>query len=199
MLSARKPTARLSPSATTPRTIGRRSVQWRACSGSIERATWAISPSGLRTATAQWRGPRIITPSRTAWPPMAWDTALRGRARCALGLLEAALEALDASTGVQQLLLAGVERVARRTDLDMELGLRGTRRERVPAPAVHRGENVVGVDLRLHRRARIAAAVCVATFPPETSRTGRSASIRPLSQAAVATAAAGSQASFARS
>ena len=35
--------------------------------------TCAISPSGLRTATAQLRGPRIITPSRTAWPPMACD------------------------------------------------------------------------------------------------------------------------------
>ena len=25
--------------------------------------------AGVRTATAQWRTPRIITPSRTAWPP----------------------------------------------------------------------------------------------------------------------------------
>jgi hypothetical protein len=25
----------------------------------------------LRTASAQFEGPRIITPSRTAWPPMA--------------------------------------------------------------------------------------------------------------------------------
>ena len=30
----------------------------------------AISPSGLRTASAQFDGPRIITPSRTAWPPI---------------------------------------------------------------------------------------------------------------------------------
>src|SRR5919199_6494386 len=28
-----------------------------------------MSPSGFRTATAQLDGPRIITPSRTAWPP----------------------------------------------------------------------------------------------------------------------------------
>ncbi len=29
----------------------------------------ASTRSGLRTATAQWRTPRIITPSSTAWPP----------------------------------------------------------------------------------------------------------------------------------
>ena len=55
------------------------------------------------------------------------------------------------------------------------------------------------MDVGLHRRARIAAAVCVATLPPETRTTGRSASILPLSQAAVATAPAGSHASLARS
>ena len=36
---------------------------------SIGRDTCAISPSGLRTATAQLDGLRIITPSRTACPP----------------------------------------------------------------------------------------------------------------------------------
>ena len=37
------------------------------------RSAWstsAISPSGLRTATDQSDGPRIITPSSTAWPPI---------------------------------------------------------------------------------------------------------------------------------
>ena len=29
----------------------------------------SIAPSGRRTATAQALGPRIMTPSRTAWPP----------------------------------------------------------------------------------------------------------------------------------
>jgi hypothetical protein len=37
---------------------------------SIGRQTSAIWPFGLRTATAQFEGPRIITPSRTACPPM---------------------------------------------------------------------------------------------------------------------------------
>jgi hypothetical protein len=35
------------------------------------------------------------------------------------GLLEAPLEALDATAGVHELLLAGVERMALGTDLDM--------------------------------------------------------------------------------
>src|SRR4051812_42134319 len=178
--------------------IGRRSSQWRAISGSMLRATCAISPSGLRTATAQLRGPRIITPSRTAWPPMAWAMVLRGRARRALGLLEPLLEALEPSARVDELLLAGVERMTGRADLDVQLGLRGTRRERVPAAAVHGGEDVVGVNLGLHGRARIAAAVWPATLPPEMISTGFSASILPESQAAAPTAAAGSTASFAR-
>ena len=33
-------------------------------------AETSIEPSGMRTATAQVRSPRIITPSRTACPPM---------------------------------------------------------------------------------------------------------------------------------
>src|ERR1700750_2465334 len=102
--------------------------------------------------------------------------ALGGRARRALGLLEPLLEALEPSARVDELLLAGVERVAGRADLDVQLGLRGTRRERVPAAAVHGGDDVVGVNLGLHGRARIAAAVWPATLPPETTSTGFSAS-----------------------
>ena len=37
----------------------------------------SISPSGVRTATAQVRGPRIITPSMTAWPPMKRGSGMR--------------------------------------------------------------------------------------------------------------------------
>src|SRR3954454_22069885 len=140
----------------------------------MERETCAMSPSGLRTATAQLRGPRIITPSRTACPPTFCATTLG--ARGALGLFETPLEALDAAARVDELLLAGVERVAVRADLDVELRLRGTRRERVPAAAVHGRQDVLGMDLGLHRRARIAAAVSLATLPPDTRSTGFSAS-----------------------
>src|SRR5207237_5999154 len=124
-------------------------------------------------------------PSRTAWPPTACDMVLPRRARGALGLLEPPLEPLHPAARVDELLLAGVERMALRADLDVQLGLRRTRRERVPARAVHGGEDVLGMDLGLHRRARIAAAVSAATFPPETRSTGFLASILPPSHAAV--------------
>src|SRR5882672_9830708 len=129
MDNARKPIASDSPRASTPRMMGRRSAQWRAISESIGCETSAISPSGVRTATAQFPGPRIITPSRTACPPTA--TAVLRAALRALGALEALLEALDAAARVHQLLLARVERVAVRADLDVEIRLRGPRLERV--------------------------------------------------------------------
>src|SRR5262245_34871374 len=155
-----------------------------------------MSPSGLRTATAQFEGPRIITPSRTACPPtvviasyaciaqfsasvgdfrrtheQARTSCTRHRKRClgglstdrgheevplaaarAAGFLEPALEAFDSSTRVDQLLLARVERVAVRADLDVELGLRRPRLEGVPAGARHGREDVVGMDVRLHSK-----------------------------------------------
>ena len=107
-------------------------------------------PSGVRTATAQTETPRIITPSSTACPPTgasrlatrapsgmrSGSAPLRGGPRLpareptsgltalppGLGVLRgAALEALDPATGVDQLLLAGVERVALGAELDVEV------------------------------------------------------------------------------
>src|SRR3954471_6939815 len=85
MPSALKPITIDSTSATTPRTIGRRSARWRFMTDVSGDETTSISPraassgsspspsscsgSGLRTATAQVETPRIITPSSTAWPP----------------------------------------------------------------------------------------------------------------------------------
>src|SRR3954452_7091238 len=177
---------------------GSRQIRWRTIT---ERTLWltsAISPSGFRTATAQWEGPRIITPSRTACPPIALIEALFA---LGAGTLEPPLEALDPAARVEQLLLARVERVAVRAHLDVELGLGRARLELVPAGAVHRGEDVLGMDLGLHRPPRIATAVSVATLPPETTATtcwpGSTAAF-PASSAAVAAAPAGSHASFAR-
>src|SRR5436853_3532611 len=113
-----------------PRTIGRRSTRCRAICESIDRETWAISPLGVRTATAQFPGPRIITPSRTACPPTV-ATLLLG-ALGALSALEPLLEALHPAAGVHELLLARVERVALGTNLDVQLRLRRSRLERVP-------------------------------------------------------------------
>src|SRR5260221_412065 len=104
-----------------------------------------MAPSGLRTATPQGGGPRLITPPRTACPPTDWDTGLG--ARGALGLFETLLEALDASARVDQLLLAGVERVAVRANLDVELGLRRAGHERIATAAMDSCENVLGMNL----------------------------------------------------
>src|SRR5947209_14221465 len=50
----------------------------------------------------------------------------------AAGLLEPALEPLDTTAGIHELLLPRVEGMAIRADLDVKLRLRGTRLERVP-------------------------------------------------------------------
>src|SRR6476646_7624579 len=194
--------ARDSPSAITPRTIGSRSRLWRAICDSIERLTCAISPLGVRTATAQLPGPRIITPSRTACPPTVLMPArlAAGAALCALGALEALLEALHPAARVHELLLARVERVAVRADLDVELRLRRSGLERVPAGARHRREDILGMDVGLHE-ARIAAACFAAMLPPETTATTVrpcSTSTFPARSAAVAAAPPSSAAYFMR-
>src|ERR671918_1173016 len=117
----------------------------------------------------------------------------------AAGLLEPALEPLHPTARVDELLLARVERMALGADLDVQLGLRGARPELVAARAGHVGEDVLGMDVGLHRPARIPAAVSRATFPPETTQTVRPPSTFPERTAAAAAAPAGSQASFARS
>src|ERR671923_1070457 len=87
----------------------------------------------------------------------------------AAGLLEAALEALHPAARVEQLLLARVERVAVRADLDVQLGLRRARLELVAAGAANGRQDVLGMDSGLHRSARIATAVLGATLPLTTS------------------------------
>src|SRR5581483_2226064 len=160
----------------------------------------AIEPAGVRTATAQFPGLRIMTPSRTACPPTVIRLRLLAAgALRALGALEPALEALDPSTGVHELLLARIEGVALGADLDVQLGLGRMDLERVPAGARHRGEHVIGMDTGLHRSPRIAAACSATTLPPETTATvGPARSTFPARMAATAAAPAGSQASFAR-
>src|SRR6476469_10957989 len=112
------------------------------------------------------------------------------------GLLETALEALDPTAGIHELLLARVERVAVGADLDVELRLRRAGRELVAARAGDVREDVLRMDLSLHGAARIAEAISVLTLPPETTETSVPPSTLPVSTAAVATAAPGSTASF---
>src|SRR3954471_20280590 len=66
------------------------------------------------------------------------------------GTGQPALEALHATTRVDQLLLAGVERMAVGADLHVHVALGGTRNELVPAGAAHGGLCVLGMDVGLH-------------------------------------------------
>src|SRR5204862_5741978 len=120
----------------------------------------------------------------------------------AAGLLQPALEPLDPATRVDELLLARVERMTVRADLHMELGLRGSRLERVPAGARHGREDIFGMNSCFHcSEARIAAAVLGATLPPETTAATvwpASSSTAPDISAAAVAAPATSQASFIR-
>ena len=79
-----------------------------------------------------------------------------GSARVQAALGDAALEALDASTGVDQLLAARVERMAVRADLDVQLVAGGAGDELVAAGAAHVRLHVVGMDLCLHRHPILA-------------------------------------------
>src|SRR4051812_41906933 len=158
MPRARKPIDMESARATTPRTMGSRNSRCRLVHETSGNDWISISPrvsgsgAGLRTATAQVETPRIMTPSMTAWPPTGASRCAirvslltrRGSAarRCSwrgLGapgaLGGATLEALDPAAGVDELLLARVERVAVRADLDVHVALGGTRFEHVPARA----------------------------------------------------------------
>src|SRR3954465_3703194 len=87
------------------------------------------------------------------------DELLAGGLGAGCGTLaEPLLEAGDAATGVQDLLLAGVERVARRADLDGQLTGRGRAAggggaaggEGVATATGHRGDVVGRVDVGLH-------------------------------------------------
>src|SRR5690606_14711564 len=62
-------------------------------------------------------------------------------------------EALDATGGIDDLLLAGIERVASRADfhLDRRLGARRTRGEVVTAGTIHLHIGVFRVDVGFHR------------------------------------------------
>src|SRR3954451_2177215 len=174
MLRALKPILSDSTSATTPRMTGQRSARWRLVQETSGNDCTSISPSGLRTPTAHVETPRIITPSSTACPPTGASrcacSAGRGGAAVsvltcigsaagpaswslgagALPLGGAALEALDATAGVDQLLLARVERVAVRADLHVHVALGRAGRERVPARARHGRLDVLGMDFGLH-------------------------------------------------
>src|SRR6476661_5275828 len=150
--SAEKPIFSDSASATTPRITGQRRIECFFSQDVSGEAVTSISPSGVRTATAQVETPRIITPSSTACPPTgaSFDAIRRpsgrrvalkvprrralGRGAAAVAALgHAPLEALDATARVDELLPARVERVAVGADLDVDVALGRARGELVAA------------------------------------------------------------------
>ena len=68
----------------------------------------------------------------------------------ALRLGELLAEALDAAGGVHQTLLAREERVACRAHVGVDLSLRRTSLERIPARALDRGRRVFGMNVGFH-------------------------------------------------
>src|SRR3954453_22248648 len=176
MPSALKPIFSDSARATTPRMTGRRKARWAFSQETSGKDSTRMSPVGTspaswsmrgrRLATAHVETPRIITPSSTACPPTGASrpairrpsgrrVALKGEREGSGGcagppLGGAALEALDAPAGVDQLLPARVERMAVRADLDVNLGLRGARGELVAARKANVRLHVLRVDFGLH-------------------------------------------------
>ena len=61
------------------------------------------------------------------------------------------VETVDTSTGVNKLLLAGVERVTLGANFNLELTLDGTALEGLTASATNDALTVIGVDILLHR------------------------------------------------
>src|SRR3982750_1783795 len=83
-----------------------------------------------------------------------------GRLLEAVRAAELLAEPLHAAGGVDELLLAGEERVALAADVHVDLGRRAAGGERVPAGAVHCAGLITGVDLSFHGSDSLAPA-CV--------------------------------------
>src|SRR4051794_21218940 len=106
-------------------------------------------PSGMRASASCGRpfisgAPSAVTSSCAAPSPAMDGPSLATAAGCA------ALEPLDPAPGIDELLLAGVERMAGGADLDVELRLGGARVELVATRATDVRQHVIGVDLSLH-------------------------------------------------
>ena len=186
MASARKPIASDSPSAMTPRMTGRRQI-FRRCIGEVmsldDLGDVALGRADRDRPRGRAAHHHAFENGLTAVADGHAAQASRRRGARA-GLLEPALEALHPTAGVDELLLPRVERVALGADLHVELLLRRARPELVAARARHVREDVVGMDVGLHRLARIPAATFGSAFPPETTATiGPSVERRPCRRA----------------
>src|SRR5699024_1076928 len=111
-------------------------------------SAWTCGPPATTSPHLGPEMPARAAPDRRG---RRWD-APTGAPSALLALAVPLLEPGDAATGVQDLLLARVERVAGAADVSVDLAAGRGRAglERVPAGARHRGGDVLGVDALLH-------------------------------------------------
>ena len=79
-----------------------------------------------------------------------FPSGVRSAIKLLAGLGKTALEALDAATGIDQLLLAGVEGMALAANFDVDLGLGVTGVNHVAAGTGNGAVHVIGMDALLH-------------------------------------------------
>ena len=79
-----------------------------------------------------------------------FPSGVRSAIKLLAGLGKTALEALDAATGIDQLLLAGVERMALAANFDVDLRLGVTGVNHVAAGASDGAVHIVRMDALLH-------------------------------------------------
>ena len=79
-----------------------------------------------------------------------FPSGVRSAIKLLAGLGKTALEALDAATGIDQLLLAGVERMALAANFDVDLRLGVTGVDHIAAGTSDGAVHIVRMDALLH-------------------------------------------------
>src|SRR5829696_8285863 len=128
----------------TPRIITPSSTAWPPIGASL--AATGL-PSGIGPA---WGSAPFCPPPSALLSDSGRISRSRPGSLAALALGGPLPEPLHTPAGIDELLLAGVEGVALRADLHVQLGPGGARVELVPAGTVDVREHVFGMDLRLH-------------------------------------------------
>ena len=81
--------------------------------------------------------------------------------------VETLLEAVNASAGINQLLLAGIERMALGANFNLELTLDRTRLKRLTAHATDDGLAIFGMDLFFHAFSPLLRMLWVGCLKPQ--------------------------------
>src|SRR5215210_1271171 len=147
-VSAFIPSHSVSPRESAPRTIGNRKSLLRRVTERNGSALSSTSPEGARTAIPQKLGERISTPSMMACPP---TLIVLGPLLLVLAGLATVLEPLHPAAGVDDALLARVERVALGAEVHRDrVPRRRARLELVAAHAAYQRRRVLGMYAGLH-------------------------------------------------